>query len=155
MRRSVVTLVFLVAAVSASALAVENPSKEGGAPIKPKLELSVSTFNGYIPLALKITGAIKDVDVASIEKCEISVEWQGEKVPGILRNSKDYLPCVADGKAALTSEIRREFVIEEPGTYSYRLVVTPKDGKPVASASREVKVVRTPLEMKVTGTTTN
>lgn len=143
----------LLAALSAALMAGEkNAGSEPAAVVKPKLDLTVSTFNGYIPLSLKLSGTISGIDLAQVEACQISVEWQGEKTPGILRNSKDYLSCV-DKEAALTSNVSKELLLGEPGVYSYRLVVTPKGGKPVASASREVKVVRSPVEMKVTGTT--
>jgi len=118
---------------------------------KPELRLRVSTHSGVIPLALTLKGELIDVDGAAYAKCLVRVEWTHKTPGGFEFNSVDEFPCAKDESSdPLPSSFEKTVSLGEPGTYSYRIVLEPVEGRRLAGTTQDVRVFRSPFELGVT-----
>jgi len=123
---------------------------------KPVLSLKASARHGYAPLTVTLTGDITGGDPGDVNSCLLSEEWLGDTpVSGLTPNSKRTIPCVQVADDGLVPRsFQREVTLKEPGTYIYRLLITPKGARTIASQSIDVKAVRSRMELKYTLTGT-
>jgi hypothetical protein len=136
-------VLFAMAALPAVA-GKKTPDGDATHPAKPALHLKASTRNGYSPLEVTLTGNLLGADPADLDSCLLSEEWTGDTpVSGLKPNTKKTIPCVTaleDGHVPRSFE--RKLTLNEPGTYSYRILLTPKGQRTIASQSIEVRAVR-------------
>jgi hypothetical protein len=137
-------------------LGVSGPAAEGAKPARPVMKLRVSTHHGYLPLTVRVEGTLADTEPAAIDACFLSVEWTYTPPGGQRLNSKKESPCVEPpSQVAVPESFKKDVTLEEAGTYSYRIVLVGKEGKRFASTSQEVRVIKGPVEVGITGTRTD
>ena len=152
MRRSRWTIALLLALTAALPSASRAADEKREKKPKPEIHLSVSAHHGKSPLNVTLTGSISGIDPKTVESCSISEEWVGWEVSEMPLNSKRTFSCVSSTKEGdIPQAFTREVTLKQPGTYIYRILIKPRDGRAVASASREVKVVRSPVELGIAG----
>lgn len=152
-----------VALVAAASLTASALMAESSQPERPDMKLKVSTHHGFYPLDLTLEGSIQMVELASIDTCLLTVDWTYTTPAGQDLISKKEMPCLepasgttVPGMSNTVPEMFKTRVfLDEPGTYSYRIVLVSKTGKRFASASQEVKVIKSPVEVGATATRTD
>ena len=135
---------WISAALIAGTASFTSPVTAASAkPPRPNLKLTVSTHSGLYPLDLILGGFIKDADLMAFESCLITVEW-AERTPGKQELlSKKEVPCLqATSDKTVPESFKITLTLDEPGYYSFRLVLVSKAGKRYASASQEVRAIR-------------
>jgi hypothetical protein len=153
MKRLVLPGLLLLATISlpVAGSAAQAPD-DGAKPAKPTLRLKTSAYHGIAPLKVTLTGDIIGGEPAAVNTCLLSEEWTGDTpVSGLAPNTKRTIPCVTvldDGN--VPRSFQREVTLSEPGVYSYRILLTPKEGRRIASQSIEVRAVRSRFEVKST-----
>jgi len=123
---------------------------------KPDLKLRVSTHHGFLPFQVTLKGELKGVDPADWARCLVRVEWSYTTPGGLDLTSLDELPCL-DGEhaAEIPASFEKTLRPKEPGTYLYRIILEPRDGRRLAGTTQEVRVFRAPVELGVKGTRSN
>jgi hypothetical protein len=128
------------------------PKGEADQPAKIDLRLKPSTHHGYAPLSIQLDGELVGVEDSDLNSCLISEEWTGETMTsGPPPNTKHTIPCVTrleDGR--VPRRFQRDVTIEEPGSYIYRILVTPSGQRTIASRSIDIKVARSRFRVKGT-----
>jgi hypothetical protein len=121
------------------------------------LYLRVSTHHGYLPLAVDLEGELRNIDLTTIESCTLRVDRTYVTPSGMkLEERKDH-PCVEQErtKAAIAQKFTRELLFQEPGDYLVRIMLTPRDGRPIAGMTHPVhpvQVFKAPIEVKAVTT---
>jgi hypothetical protein len=137
-------LPIVLCAVLSSAVA----APEGTGLTRKNLKLRVSTHHGYVPVELRLEGNLEGLAFDGPATCLISVEYSYTTPGGYPLQAKEEFPCTGSGGGAGPGDsiLPRTFVknltLEEPGTYSYRIVVEPRGGHRIAGTTQEVKVYR-------------
>ncbi len=145
------SLVLIAAVALTAGTIVARPADEPAA-TRPKLKLSVSTHHGFLPMQVTLKGDLTDVDPDAWARCLVRVEWKYRTPAGFDLSSLDELPCLDEESAAtIPASFEKTLRPKEPGTYSYRIILEPRDGRRIAGMTQEVRVFRSPLELRVTG----
>ena len=147
------TALFLLLALSGTiAPAGEAGSDATDQAAKPELRLRVSTHSGVIPLELELKGRLIGVDLETIKACYLRSEWTYDSPGGFkFYSGIEEVPCAGEGKEAVIPEaFEKSLLIDQPGTYSYRIILEPIDGRRRAGTSQEVRVFRSRFELGVT-----
>jgi len=142
--------VALGAALGALCLLALTPAiaKSGEAPeTKPKLKLDVSTHHGKSPVHLKLSGRIEGLDPAVEADCFIRVDWKNDTGEGFPFQTREEIAC-PEMEPGDGMKFETDLVVEKPGTYSYRLLLKPKEDREMLSASREVKVIPSSFQVR-------
>ncbi len=127
-----------------------NPSQD--------LYLRVSTHSGPLPLALDLKGELRGIDLSGIQTCTIRADRTYLTISGIKLEERADHPCIASaepGAPAILAKFERGLVLEEPGNYLLRIMLQPKEGRPIAGMTHEVKVYKAPFSVGIKATTTD
>ena len=143
----VLLLALFAAFFATSSLAATTAGK------KPHLKLRVSTHHGFLPFQVTLKGELKGVDPADWARCLVRVEYSYTTPGGLDLTSMDEFPCLDEEHAAeIPATFEKTLRPKEPGTYLYRIILEPRDGRRLAGTTQEVRVFRAPVELGVTGT---
>ena len=140
------TLLLAVPFLSAS----EAGEKSGREKTRPKIEFRLSAYNGLRPLEIDLKGELKLPEPESMKSCLIQADWTNTTGVGLSFTTRDEIPCV-DPKAEIKVPLRfeKKLILKEAGTYTYRVILEDTSGARYASASREVKVIESNLQIRV------
>src|SRR5258706_2925303 len=98
-------------------------------PRRPDLKLRVSTHHGFMPLDLALDGSIGAEDRSAFQSCLVTVERTYTTPGGQELNSKKESPCIESASTTNVPEsFKMKVSLDEPGTYSYRLVLVSPAG---------------------------
>jgi len=114
---------------------------------KPKLELDVSTHHGKSPVHLTLTGRIEGLEPGIEADCFIRVDWKNDTGEGLPFVTREEIAC-PEMEPGDQMKFKTDLVAEKPGTYSYRLLLKPKEEREMLSASREVKVIPSTFQVR-------
>lgn len=120
---------------------------------QPRAALKVSTHSGRIPLDLELRGSLSRIDLADVSSCRVRIDRTYRTPGGETLNERQEVPCTDPPGTPLSLVFRRKVLLEEPGDYALRLILTPVSGREVAGTLQEVKVYH-PIEAGVKETTT-
>ncbi|HKY33830.1 MAG TPA: hypothetical protein VJV23_14965 [Candidatus Polarisedimenticolia bacterium] len=119
---------------------------------KAKARLSVSTHHGSVPLAVKLTGTLRNVEGVLPEDCALRVEWTHVTPGGQRFDSTKETPCLEEGQgdpAAPITGFERQILLEEEGTYTYRIVLYPDSEERIAGNTQDIKAYKGRFELGV------
>ena len=143
---TIIALAFLFAAAAAG----EATEPQSPTSLARQLYLRVSTHSGRQPLELGIMGELRGIDPAMLESCTIRVEFRTyvTLLEMKLEERTDY-PCIADTMPGNPlSTFKKKLILSEPGNYLLRIMLLPKEGRPIAGMTQEVRVYRASWESK-------
>ena len=139
----------------AKAPAKETRAQSGKAARKPgkvKMKVSLSTYHGYVPFDLTLTGKVDLPDGLSIKSCDIQTDWTNTTDVGLPFTTREEIPCVSEqAQIADHPTFKVPLTAEKAGTYVYRIILVDADGRQYASATREVKAVQSRVQVRTTG----
>lgn len=108
----------------------------------PKLGLKVSTHSGKVPLELELQASVSGIELAQVAGCRVRIDRTYRTPGGEKLLERKELPCSdPSGPAALT--FSKQILLEEPGDYALRLILTPVSGREKAGVVQDVKVYHT------------
>jgi hypothetical protein len=116
----------------------------------PKLGLKVSTHSGKAPLDLQLHGTLTGIEPGKVADCRVRIDRSYRTPAGQKLEERQWLPCVEPAGPLTASGFSRQILLEEPGDYALRLVVTPVEGREMAGVVQDVKVYHT-IEAGVKG----
>jgi hypothetical protein len=120
------------------------------------LWLRVSTHHGFRPLQVALKGELRGIDTSEYKACHVRVDWAYEGPSGITFNQRKDHPCVVgEGEEPVPSSFERKMTLDEPGEYILRIVLVPKEGRPLAGLTHEIQVFRSSLEVGIAVTRTD
>lgn len=117
----------------------------------PKLVLKVSTHSGKVPLELGLQASLSGIDLAQVAGCRVRIDRTYKTPGGQKLVERNELPCTEPAGPPPALTFSRQILLEEPGDYSLRLVVTPTSGRELAGVMQDVKVYHT-IEASTKGT---
>jgi len=119
---------------------------------KPSLKLKVSTHNGFVPFTLTLSGEVIGVAAAESRLCYVSVERTITGPDGRPLDATDQFPCFAASSSDTElHSFKKELMLDEPGTYRYRIVIPREKGKRFYSVSQEVRAIAEPGSLRSLG----
>ncbi len=120
-------------------------------PGRPLIELRVSAHHGMLPMELTLTGEIKLPGPDAMKACFVQADWTNTTGTGLPFTTRDMIPCVKPpAEIPVPESFEQTLSLEKAGTYSYRIILEDREGKRYASASREVEVKESPVQIKAT-----
>ncbi len=150
-RETVVASVSLLCCTLAPAGSKEPAEPISALPGKPVIELRVSAHHGMLPMELTLTGEIKLSGPDAMKACFVQADWTNTTGTGLPFTTRDMIPCLKPpAEIPVPQTFEQSLSLEKAGTYSYRIILEDREGKRYASASREVEVKESPVQIKVT-----
>lgn len=149
---TILALVMLLAATAQAADATyQAPTAE------QELYLRVSTHSGELPLEVDLRGELRGFDLTTIQSCKIRVDRTYLTPSRMTLVERAEHPCLAGAvpENPILPTFKRTLVLQEPGDYLLRIMLQPKEGRPIAGMTHPVKVYKAPLQIGVIGTTTD
>jgi hypothetical protein len=158
-RLPMIIIALALAFAAASTGEAAESTSQAQTPPTQELFLRVSTHSGPLPLALDLKGELRGIDPAEYQSCSIRVDRTYVTPSGMKLEERAEHPCVAAANSETPSPIpakfERELVLQEPGDYLLRIMLQPKDGKPIAGMTHPVKVYKAPWAVGVKAATTD
>lgn len=138
-------LVFLLLLTAAHG-AAKGSKEDKDAPAKPGIDLRADPSVGFTPVVATLTGELTGVDPLDGNFCHPAVVWVridpggSEETASRLRQD----PVCRHGEEETQAKVyfTRQFSLERPGAYLFRLVIEGKDGTVVRSDYAGVRVLR-------------
>lgn len=107
---------------------------------RPKIGLRVSTHSGRVPLELELRGTLSGIELDGVSSCRVRVDRTYRTPGGETLVERRDVPCSDPPDAALTLDFRRMLMLEQPGDYALRVILTPASGREMAGTVQDVKV---------------
>jgi len=118
----------------------------------PAPVLKVSTHSGRAPLSLGMKGDLGSVPAGDLKGCRLRVDRLYTSPGGIQTSERAEYPCGPRSDEPIeTATFDKTLVLEEPGDYTLRIIVTPAGGRELAGMTQDVKVYH---RLEVGGTAT-
>jgi len=147
---TILALVMLLAAAAGQAAEAtyQAPTAE------QELYLRVSTHSGLFPLEVDLRGELRGVDLTTIQSCTIRVDRTYLTPSGMNLVERAEHACIAGAvpENPILPTFKRTLVLQEPGDYLLRIMLQPKEGRPIAGMTHPVKVYKGQLEGSITTT---
>jgi hypothetical protein len=110
---------------------------------RPKLGLKVSTHSGKVPLELELQASVSGIELAQVAGCRVRIDRSYRSPGGEKLLERRELPCSDPSGPPPALSFSKQILLEEPGDYALRLILTPLSGREKAGVVQEVKVYHT------------
>lgn len=139
-------LALLILVLPAALTAGKKKEPDPDEPRKPRINLRVDPSVGFTPVVATLTGELSGIDPHDPNFCHPAVTWvrldpgDSEETASKLRQD----PVCRHGKEQTEAQtyFTRQFSLQKPGAYLFRLEVEGKDGTTVRSDYARVRVMR-------------
>lgn len=134
----------------AAALAADQPRAHqevppAGEPESPRLDLEASPRIGFRPLKVTLIGTLHGVSRDDDNFCHVDQLWIGRRAsePETRERTSARRPRCQHPADQRSVERRfyKDLTFSTPGQYTYRLVLEPKEGRPVVSKPVTIQVL--------------
>ncbi len=115
-------------------------------PDRPRLKLVVDPSVGFPPVTAVLTGQMTGVEVNDPNFCHAAVTWTrvdpGQTEDSPFRVREDPVCLHPSEESHVATSYTKTFVLYNPGSYLFRLVIEGKDRTKVQSGYAKVEVLR-------------
>ncbi|HET6278837.1 MAG TPA: hypothetical protein VFG08_08645 [Candidatus Polarisedimenticolia bacterium] len=143
---SLAGLLILVLHVPAAPTAAREKQGDQDEPVKLGVKLRADPSVGFTPVVATLTGELTGVDPLDPNFCHPAVTWvrldPGDSEETASKLRQDPVCRHAEEETLAQTYFTRQFSLERPGPYLFRLVIEGKDGTMVRSDYASVRVMR-------------
>jgi len=143
---SLAGLLALALLVPATPATAKNKEGDQDKRVKPGIKLRADPSVGFTPVVATLTGELTGVDPLDPNFCHPAITWvrldPGDSEETASKLRQDPVCRHAEEETLAKTYFTRQFSLERPGPYLFRLVIEGKDGTIVRSDYASVRVMR-------------